>query len=289
MKSLKQHPRSMNIKIRNRIFTIAALLAISMGLSACGDSTGTNDQTPPDLPPQESMSTDMSTFDQGPQKQNLNTQQAGFENFTRAAFEAAAFKVILNANLFIPRAIFKAATKVDPEGGNNGEWNWNYSVDTNDKVFKASLTGQKDKDAGRSTWQMHITNNQTEPALDNFLLFEGQAQLDGTSGYWIYYDWTQPDQQTKISRLDWSNKSENALDLTLKVLSNRNNNINDVIEYQVSDSTKTVTYTDASKSSEIKIHWNSETHAGYLIDPDYNNGNKACWDSNFQNVACTTN
>jgi len=289
MKSMKLPHKKAKMTIRNGIVLVAVLLTLVVGLSACGDSTNVKDQTPPDLPPQESMNTDFSTFDQAPQKQNLNTQQAGFEHFTRAAFEAAAFKVILNANLFIPRAIFKAATKVDPEGGNNGEWNWNYSVDANGKVFKASLTGQKNKDAGHSTWQMYITNNQTQPPLDNFLLFEGQAQLDGTSGYWIYYDWTQPDQQSRISRLDWSKKSENALDLTLKVLSNRNNNINDVIEYQISDSTKMVTYTDASKSSELKIHWNSETHAGYLIDPGYNSGEKACWDSNFQNVACTIN
>lgn len=36
----------------------------------------------------------------------------------------------------------------------------------------------------------------------------------------------------------------------------------------------------------VTIQWNTKTHAGFIIDPGYHNGKKACWDSKFKNIRC---
>jgi len=34
------------------------------------------------------------------------------------------------------------------------------------------------------------------------------------------------------------------------------------------------------------ISWNVDTKTGSLVSPEYNNGDRACWDSTFRNTEC---
>ena len=80
--------------------------------------------------------------------------------------------------------------------------------------------------------------------------------------------------------------AEDDVQLRLEVTSDRNGNQGDYIDYTYQDSLKTAIYYDNSENEQTKIQFNVDTKAGYIISPDFNNGNKACWDENLQDVAC---
>jgi hypothetical protein len=47
-----------------------------------------------------------------------------------------------------------------------------------------------------------------------------------------------------------------------------------------------VTYFDKSENSTLEISWDAATNAGYIIAPNYNNGQKSCWDNQLNDTTC---
>jgi len=42
----------------------------------------------------------------------------------------------------------------------------------------------------------------------------------------------------------------------------------------------------AATQDSIQVVWDMISGEGYIIAPNYNNGQKACWDSNQDDIAC---
>ena len=267
------------------LFTI--LFAVSLLLVSCSDSTtGTGEQQPPQLPPASSMQADFSTFDSANPKPVSADQTSAMTNFYTAVSATTLAKAIIELNVAIPKAIFSKAENIKPELNSEGQWEWTYSASTNGQSFKARLAGSVSAN-DTVDWKMYITIDTLDYKADNFMFFEGTTTLDGKEGTWIYYDLNKPDQQVKVSKMDWTIDSETSKTLTLEVLSNRNDNRGDTITYTLDGSVKTVTFLDTSKDETTEIQWNDETKAGYVISPNYNGGVKSCRDQNFQDTACT--
>ncbi len=61
----------------------------------------------------------------------------------------------------------------------------------------------------------------------------------------------------------------------------------DVLDYDVDmDDVASLSYTDASENEVWEIIWNIDTGEGSIEVPEYNNAEKACWNSKKQDVAC---
>lgn len=268
----------------NTFFSL--LLSASLLLVSCSDnSTGSNEQEPPQLPPASSMQTDFSTFNAANQKQVAADQTSATTNFYTALSAAMMAKSVIELNVAIPKAIFSHAEGVKPELNGDGQWEWSYSTSANGMSFGTRLTGVVNNN-NKVDWKMYINVDSPSYKASDFLFFEGTTTLDGKQGTWTYYDLSQPDQQVKISRIDWTIESDTSKTLTLEVLSNRNDRQGDTITYTLDGSVKTVTFLDVSTDETTEIQWNEDTKAGYIVSPNYNGGVKSCWDQNFQDTAC---
>lgn len=80
---------------------------------------------------------------------------------------------------------------------------------------------------------------------------------------------------------------ENDVELRLEVTSDRNDHQGDYLEYTFDGTLKTAVYYDNSEDEETRLQLNVDSNEGFIIAPDYNNGNKACWNGEFQDVACS--
>ena len=265
------------------------LIATSLLLFSCQDSTNSLNEQPPQLPPAESMNMDFSAFDENTEANNaINVSNASdsesYSHFLNAAFRAMVMKGIVNTNLAIPKTLLKAAENIEPELTDDGEWTWNYTSDANDNNFEIRLVATSETD-NLVNWQMYVTNSAL--SIDNELFFEGEVTEDGSEGTWTYFALFGDEAGSEVSQITWSIESENQVDLRLEVLTDRNGNLGDFIEYSFNSPVKLATYYNSGEDQTTEIEWNSETLEGYIIAPNYNNGEQACWNSNFQDVECS--
>lgn len=255
--------------------TILGLIIIAGVFISCSDSN--NEVIAPQLPPSSSMNIDFSEIEQ-----SGNSKTAAGANFNAALFRVGIAKLILDANVAIPKFLITAAQNKSPEEVSSGEYQWRYSANNQETSFAILLTAKVDA-TDNVDWKFYVTTDATNPPLNNSLLFSGEADYDGTDGTWTYFDGSD---QNPLSVLKWDVDSPNDVALNFTVLSNRNGNEDSEINYTYNGKIKTVMYIDGSNGNKTTIEYNVETKAGFIISPDYNEGEKACWDTNLNNVPC---
>lgn len=262
------------------------LIASSLLLFSCQDSVTSFDEQPPQLPPLESMDVDLSAFEEesGNKSANFTAENESYTHFLNATFRAMIVRGVVNSSLAIPKALLEAAENIEPELSDDGEWTWSYSKDANGNNFEAELIATAN-DNDQVIWQMYVTSSALN--IDNALLFEGEVLTDGSSGNWTYFALLGDEAGSETSNVTWTVESEDQVDLRLEVLSDRNGNLGDYIEYTFDSPIKRAVYYNAAEDETAEIEWNIETLEGYIIAPNYNNGEQACWNSNFQNVECS--
>lgn len=272
--------------MRQNFYLSVLFLAATFLIISCQDSTSSLDEQPPQLPPSESMNMDFSVFDENTNttSSNLTADNESYSHFFNAAIRAMVMEAIVNTNLTIPKTLLKAAENVEPELTDNGEWTWSYTSDANNNNFEIRLVATSGSD-DLVNWQMYVTNSALN--IENALFFEGEVTEDGSTGNWTYYALFGEEAGSEVSQTNWSIESEDQVDLRLEVLTDRNGNLGDYIEYSFNSPVKLATYYNADEDQTSEIEWNIETIEGYIIAPNYNNGDQACWNSNFQDIECS--
>lgn len=269
--------------LRTKLQTaLITLLCATFVLLSCSDDPSSVQEQPPELPPASSMEMDFSTFNDQSSKSQSEVQT--IENFSRAVGTALVMKTVVDVNLLIPRVLLAAASEADPQFNEDGEWIWEYSKTVNGNDFGVRLVATETAEDSLS-WNTYVTNSQL--GVDNRLFFSGTTNGQGTSGEWTYYSLRSPEAEQEVSRLDWTVNGEDDVELRLEVLTDRNGYAGDYIDYSFDGTTKTATYYDSSDDEITEIQINIQTNVGYFLSPDYNNGEKACWDENFQDIACS--
>lgn len=254
---------------------------------SCKDNPSSFSDEPPTIPPIGSMEVDLSAFeDEGSQQEAANQVFAedSTSNFKQAAFRALIMKVVVEINLAIPRALLEAAAYSDAELNDDEEWVWSYSKTTGEETYEVRLVASREGD-DQVNWKLFVTNS--ELRLENRLFFEGITNNDGSEGSWTYYDLQNTQPEGAVSGVEWQVNGEDDVQLKLEVLSDRNENLGDYIEYAFDGTVKHAVYFNAGEEATTEIQWNVETHEGYLIAPEYNQGEKACWNSELVNTACS--
>lgn len=255
---------------------LIVLTVIATGIVSC-DSTNSGSENPPQMPPAESMSADFSEMD------NANSKTAAKQaesNFNTAFVVTAVAKAIVQANAAIPRALLTAASNQEAEFTGEGSWEWYYSATENGNSYGVKLTAEAGT-GNEVDWKFYVTNSQQ--GWDNQLFVSGTANREATSGTWTYYDLSNGEEAAVTT---WA-KAEGSQSLTLEVLSDRNDKEGDRLEYTFENDVKTLILLDASEGNTTTISFNVNTYTGFIISPDYNNGEKSCWDENLNNVSCS--
>jgi len=270
----------MNRKIFGRI-TASVLVVAHLLLVSCSDDPARSDPPQqPTLPPAASMTVDLSTFNSSVPK---TTAQPGL-NFINAAARVAIINATVVIVLSVPAAVFAAAASQTPTLGSDGKYHWQYTTTANGISFTANLAGSVDLSAQESVWEMRISS--TAVSLNNFLWYEGRAKLNGSSGFWDFYDTAQPNTKAGVLHLDWTYASTTDATLSFEVVKAGAPEEGDTLDYIVAGTNIKIILVDVSATETTEISWDRVTTAGYLIAPDHNSGAKACWDSTRADVAC---
>ncbi|HET6527452.1 MAG TPA: hypothetical protein VFG39_01745 [Balneolaceae bacterium] len=263
--------------------TSVALFCTALFLTSCDDNPSSVDENPPELPSVQTMEMDFSAFESSsPQKVK---SQAATDNFNRAVVTASIMKLVVDVNLAIPRALLTAAANSDAKLVEGGKWEWSYSKNANGNTYGVRLVAERENEE-TVDWEFYVTNS--EAGLKNRLFFRGSTVSAATQGTWSYYSLQSNEAEVHVSEITWAVNGDNDKELKLEVVSNRYERQGDYIEYSFDGTVKTAVYFNAGKEETTKIQWNAETKEGFIIAPDYNNGEKACWDASFQDVACTS-
>lgn len=269
----------------NRLLS-AALIAALMFMTACEKNpTEADNKQPPNLPPQSSMAMDLSDFNQALPKGQADATTVGM-NFITARLTVATINLGVAALLSVPTLTFAAAISQQPVLQSDGKFHWIFNVSDAGKTFQADLAGWIDVPANEAVFEMRITTTGVSPALTNFLWYEGRAKIDNKTGYWEIYDALRPTSAIKVLRIDWQAPDQSNATLELSAVEQGVPTFGDKVTYNVAGSSRSVIYKDASANATITILWDALTKAGSITAPTYNNGNKACWDSQLNDVTC---
>lgn len=260
--------------MRSSSFRLSVLLASAfLFLLAC-NTTSSEIQPPPELPPVESASVDLSEMEQ------VSAKSLAEEHFNTALFTAGVAKVIIEANLAIPKVLITAAQNQSVETLNENEWEWNYSVAANGNNFSVRLTASLDN-SDQVTWNFYVSNSAL--GLDNAKLFTGSSDYEGTMGTWTYFSLLDG---REVSEVTWE-RTDEITSVRVEVKSDRNDNLGDTISYDFDGTIKTLVFTDVSEGEVTTISFNIEDRTGFIISPSYNEGAKSCWDQYLNNTTCT--
>ncbi len=233
----------------------------------------------PELPPAASMTMDFSAF--GGSKLAPDLLPPG-KNFTNAATRVLFLDVAVILALAPPATFFKSASNAAPIDQGDGSWLWSTDVIFLGKKYQANLTGIP-KVFGAS-WSMKVTSDQYKVPLDNFEWYKGESTLANTSGNWQFFDPDVPKEAKQIATIEWAVEAVDKGKIVFTNTDNRNPNFNDKLTYSVDGTKALITFYDASENIASEITWDLITTAGSIKVPNYNNGERAYWDENKQNV-----
>jgi hypothetical protein len=268
---------------------LATGLVFSMlWLVACEKNPTDSKSEKPNLPPQSSMAVDLNMFNNAAGLSKIGAEQtnAGL-NFITARLTVGAINLAVFAHMSVPVLTFAAALSQEPVLKNDGKWHWIYSVaNTSGQQFQADLAGSIDASARVSRWEMRISTTGLGTPLNDFLWYSGEASLDNDAGQWDIYDSAQPNSSVKVVHIDWDHPSATNATLKFTIVKPQVPENGDVLTYKAENSSRSVTYFDQSANSTLQIFWDEVTHAGYIIAPSYNNGQKSCWDSQLNDTTC---
>lgn len=269
------------------IQSITLLSAILVLFTGCNSSSTGVEDTPPVLPPSVVLETDFALFSENNAGANIQAGANKIENpyshFLNASTRALLLNGTINANLFLPASILTAAEAVEPVLNEDDEWEWNFSVSGNSQTFSVSLVGEE-QDSGQTTWSVFVSNSLLN--LDDELLLEGVSTSNSGSGSWTVnrlagFGTVQPHLQ-----LDWDFDSVTEYSVDLEFLQMRDLLPVQSIRTQRDGPEKQTISRDMDDDLRADISWNVDTKTGSLVSPEYNNGDRACWDSTFRNTEC---
>jgi len=283
---------------------VAAFAVLAFAACSSDDPTGPEEQAPA-LPSAATMTMELSFFDQALEGQTALGKEArdpttlvavpGKTNFMNAALRVYLLHVAFCEAIVPPVSAFALAIHSVPQLQSDGWWLWTYIYVQDTAEYAIFLYGKNAPD--RTLWRMEVSTADPEVPLDHFVWFDGEALKFESSGYWQFYepDVTPPALAAAASvqtpgkpsiRMDWLNLTGNIH--RLSVLNNNPDSPDegDLIAYFASPDMSRIDFTDSAAPDVIyNITWYADG-SGSLQVPDYNNGEKACWDTDQFDAAC---
>ncbi|MBK8231594.1 MAG: hypothetical protein IT349_10485 [Candidatus Eisenbacteria bacterium] len=266
--------------------TKLAICVLASLLTASGCSKESTQPLPeaPALPPAESLQIDLGFFQQPARAPESAAPETIF-NWTNAVVRVLVINAFVDAALSPPFEAFEVALNTTPTLRQDGTWVWTYGVLEGGRTARIDLEGVER--SGKVEWSLYLTDSEAEPPLNHGLWFEGETTGNGEEGFWLFLD-PRSSSSGNYARLNWRVKAEDDAELRLEALDRSEESFGDFVLYEVDRRDARVTYHDASERSEFIAKWNTATGAGSLVAPDYNQGAPACWNSEQQDIECST-
>lgn len=278
--------------MKTRLATLALLALFVPVLAGCGKqpvSPALSANDPPPVPPAASMDFDFDFFAQRGAAQTYAAHPNGVDATAAKSnwINAVTRVVFLNltvADAFSPPVLaLNAALSTQPVLGDDGWFTWTYAF--TDKGHDVTLRLRARVDGALVSWRMQVTDPQATPAMSDFLWFTGETRLQNDRGFWIIND-RRDGKAVAVARIDWNSVSERDRSLTFRNVDAGSADLGDQLEYRVADALVSITFRHAATQASFDITWNEADGTGSLKVPDYNNGERACWDEMQENRVC---
>jgi hypothetical protein len=294
--------------LRHLIHRCGVCLVIAIvlvGMSACSnddDPTAPPKESAPALPGASTMTLDLAFFDRAPVSRAALLAggplavetTTGKDNFINAAVRVFYVDLVFCAALQPPVAAFSLAIHSVPQHQEDGSWLWTYIFVDNGVEYQIFLYGTNAGD--HTEWRMEVSANNPAMPLDHFVWFTGEAMKDNSSGYWQFYEpavgaalagasVAAGTPGTQSVRIDWVNGPGRTHELA--VLNNMpvGEDEGDNVVFSSSPETNVLEFTDVSTPAVYNITWHRDG-SGSIQVPDFNNGEKACWDTRQNDTVC---
>lgn len=260
------------------LITMLISSLIFLAFIGCGSDDKEASELPA-LPPDSSMIMDFSAFDAGTLAPSLPVPG---KNYMNAAVRVLAVDAVVLTALAPSVTVFKAAKSATPLSQDDGSWVWKYQVGYMGNEYKAELTGKVD--GKKNLWSMKITCPTIQPPLTDFEWYTGECASNNTSGTWKFFDYKFPYEAKEIGNIEWSISAIKESQLVFTSKKSDSEIFGDILTYRLAGTTATMKYYDSSEDITADIIWDIITGAGSIQVPKYNNGNRAYWDENRQDI-----
>lgn len=291
-----------NITIRST--AVAAMLALAAVLVAgCSNDTVTSpdvgDQTSgaPELPALSTMKAEFDFFGVTPPALDERSIESGKPSDALLQYAAAASRthwinafvrvvfvqLLMYDALEEPIGAFALAVHSVPQPRSDGSYLWTYIfVDSDGTEYGIFLFGTPLSD--RVVWRMEVSSNSPAMPLDHFVWFDGETMNDDSGGFWQFYDPVTATTGTETHRIDWTHgPTEGVVTITANGVGHPDEG--DYLEIRNSGLTASLEHYDASADELSRIEANADG-SGSITVPDYNNGQRACWDTSQIDTVC---
>lgn len=254
------------------------LVAISLLLlGGCGESTKP-DTVAPNLPPTESVNLDLEFFESNTSPA-LSAAAGSNLNFLNAYLRAAYLNVAVVSAITPPYMVLSLALHSAPTKVGEDSYVWVYTWQEINQPHEIRLLGTVHGNV--VDWELSILLPDEDPQL----WFYGQSRTDRDEGFWIFRDFTR-DTNLEVLRIDWDLTRENRASLVFLNIDAGSENKGDRLSYLVVGANRSIEFFDLSTGMTWDVEWNEENRSGSLRVPDYNDGSRACWDTDLMDVAC---
>ena len=248
---------------------------ILMLFTSCSDNSTSVDDAgdPPAIP--EAIPVEVET-------DYFNENQPAFGEETEAYFEASGYAqtaaALLNSGTLLGSGFLSIAQNSEAEL-KNGIWEWIYTYSQVGETLTIRLTAEEVGNVFE--WNVYLSGNslQTGESLDNFLFMSGVVDSGDNSGIWEFY---YPGNESALMDYEWEIISENNYSSNF-TLTDPDTGEQAIISYERDGDVNTISLTGDDFDSVVELFWNTSTLTGSItID-----GVTTCWDSSFQETACS--
>lgn len=274
-----------------KLFAYSTIFILMFTLWSCDDDspTGPDLDDAPAAPSMENVSMDFSIFDGANQFKQLDAnststfseeigqlQQNGLTSYEQAAIHAITAQFWFEIMSAFPTTFFQEQQWGDPKvDGNTWIWEWSHSFEGESvsMVITAETTGDE------RHWELRYSTQGMEEELDNALFLSAQVSLDESYGQWQMYDFM--DETTPVFEIKYELDGE----VTTLVDFAFDQENDGRFLYEREGEIISLFFGDVVDGQGL-IQWNNETGVGFIESPGYRDGERVCWDENFQNTEC---
>jgi hypothetical protein len=291
--------------MRTVLYVLASVVLLGFAACSSDDDTVSNPAAGgPGLPSMSTMTMDLSFFGIGGMGgsasrigdiEGLRSAAGSKTNWIEAAVRALYVQLTFYDAFEEPIGAFAAAINSIPQPQEDGSWLWTFIFVEDGNDYGIFLYGQEVDD--HVDWRMEVSSNHPAFILDHFVWFDGQSQVDGSFGYWQFYNPVlTPPASARLYmaaatpgvpsvRMDWQHFGPRDHSLMLTVNEVGSPDQGDILALYESPTMSTLDYHDEDLQENHNITWYPDG-SGDITVPDYNNGQTACWDTNQEDVIC---
>jgi hypothetical protein len=244
------------------------------------------DPDPPVLPPQSSMSLDLSGLkdDGGTNVPKTNMPEISaamvLTNWQIAYSTVAFWTGVTTITMAVPITAFGSTINSEPEYQGDLQWKW-----TRDfwSIYTADLYGKIN--GSKVEWQMYIS---LAGKYNDYLWYSGESNIDGTGGTWIFNK--SYENPVNYLQVEWHRPDSTMADLRYEVVETGKEDEGSFIFYTYNANNiydKTCSLFNAADTINMDVEWSGIDQSGRVRSSKYFSDDLwHCWDENRNNTNC---